>query len=351
MTVRGQMTMRALVERRTSLGTDPYGGVATPYEAEAVNLAGGGLTRETDLVGNADGKKGIVSFWFKINGGDGTDMFVYEGRGVAGTERPKLFRHSDGKLWIFHKDTAGATALGIRTVLSYTASAPWKHFLASWDMAIPGSARLYVTDVSDLDEFTFVDATLDYSGPDFTFDLGANRVNTQRFNGCVADFYYNYTEYLDFDIEANRRRFIGASLRPVDLGLDGSLPTGRPPILYFSGDFATWRLNDGTGGDFTVNGMLSACVDNPPKAGALALSTLPCFVWSQARREVVDGGKSALVEDMRALFPLTADLKEGDEISAVQNRLGAELLSGRFEVETIQRKHTHIEAFLQRVQS
>ena len=343
--------MRALVERRTSLGVDPYGGVAVDYEAVAVNLASGGLTRETNLVGNADGKKGIVSFWFRINGGDGADMFVYEGRRVAFTEQPMIKRFASGKLRLFHRDAAGATVLSLSTVLTYTAGAPWRHLLASWDMAVPGSARLYTTDVNDLDEQTFVDSLLNYDGPDFTFDLGANLVNTQRFNGCLADFYFNYAEYLDFDVVNNRRKFIGANLRPVDLGSDGSLPTGRPPILYFSGDLATWRLNDGTGGDFTVNGALSACADNPPKAGALVLSTLPCFVWSQARREVVDGGKSALVEDMRGLFPLTADLREGDEISAVQDRLGAELLSGRFEVEAIQRKHTHIEAFLQRVQS
>jgi hypothetical protein len=81
-----------------------------------------------------------------------------------------------------------------------------------------------------------------------------------------------------------------------------------------------------------------------------ALASLPCFIWSRARREVTDGGKTALVEDLRAIFPLTADVQERDEIASVKDRLGAELMSGRFRLAAIQRKHRHIEAALERVQ-
>lgn len=90
---------------------------------------------------------------------------------------------------------------------------------------------------------------------------------------------------------------------------------------------------------------------HPVKPVFTTLVTLPCFVWSRQRREVVDGDKNALVEDLRAMFALAADIKEGDEIASVQDRLGVVTLSGRFQVEAIQRKHTHIEAALLRVQS
>lgn len=88
----------------------------------------------------------------------------------------------------------------------------------------------------------------------------------------------------------------------------------------------------------------------PVKPVFTVLATLPCFVYSKARREVVDGDKSAQVEDLRALFPLRADLKEGDEISPIKDRLGVVILSGRFQVEAIQRKHDHVEVSLLRVQ-
>jgi hypothetical protein len=81
-----------------------------------------------------------------------------------------------------------------------------------------------------------------------------------------------------------------------------------------------------------------------------AHATLPCFVWSRQRREAVDGAKTALVEDMRGIFPLAADIAEADEIASVTDRRGVELLSGRVRIDAIQRKHRHLEAALKRVQ-
>lgn len=88
----------------------------------------------------------------------------------------------------------------------------------------------------------------------------------------------------------------------------------------------------------------------PVKPIFTVLATIPCFMYSKTRREVVDGAKSAQVEDLRALFPLNADIKEGDEIAAIKDRLGVIILSGRFQVEAIQRKHKHVEISLLRVQ-
>lgn len=78
--------------------------------------------------------------------------------------------------------------------------------------------------------------------------------------------------------------------------------------------------------------------------------TLRCFVWSTASREVVDGDKTAMVEDTRGLFALGSDIDEGDRISAVTDKLGTVLITGPLEVEgPVQRKHTHLEAALKRV--
>ncbi len=88
---------------------------------------------------------------------------------------------------------------------------------------------------------------------------------------------------------------------------------------------------------------------HPVKPSFTALATLPCFVWSKQRREVVDGIKTAIIEDLRALFPLGADVVAGDEIASIDDRRGNELLAGRFQIETTQRKHDHLEAALERV--
>ena len=80
------------------------------------------------------------------------------------------------------------------------------------------------------------------------------------------------------------------------------------------------------------------------------LATLACFIWSRQRREVVDGDKTAVIEDLRAMFPLGSGIAERDEIARVTNRLGTEIMAGRFRIEAVQRKHRHLEAALERVQ-
>lgn len=79
-------------------------------------------------------------------------------------------------------------------------------------------------------------------------------------------------------------------------------------------------------------------------------NALPCFVWSKTSRDLIDGTKTAMIEDLRAMFPLGADLAEGDEIAEVTLRDGTIIIVGRLKIEgPVQFKHNHIEAALQRI--
>ncbi len=79
-------------------------------------------------------------------------------------------------------------------------------------------------------------------------------------------------------------------------------------------------------------------------------NALACFVYSKTSRELVDGAKTAQIEDLRLMVALGADLAEGDEITAVSDRLGNTIIEGRLKVEgPVQFKHTHREAALQRI--
>lgn len=75
----------------------------------------------------------------------------------------------------------------------------------------------------------------------------------------------------------------------------------------------------------------------------------PCWVWSTQRRVVEGGRKTVMVEDWRALFPIEADVAAGDRITAVKDRLGNTKHVGTFELQTIQPKHRHVEAGLERL--
>jgi hypothetical protein len=76
---------------------------------------------------------------------------------------------------------------------------------------------------------------------------------------------------------------------------------------------------------------------------------LPCFAWTPSARDLVDGSKSAQIEDVRAMFALGADIAEHDQLSAITSRAGAVLFAGRLKVEgPVQFKHNHLEVALVR---
>lgn len=77
---------------------------------------------------------------------------------------------------------------------------------------------------------------------------------------------------------------------------------------------------------------------------------VPCFMWSEQASQQIDGEKSAEIEMFKAQFALAADVRTGDVVASVTNRLGVEIIPGRLAIEgPVQNKHTHREANLRRI--
>ena len=64
-------------------------------------------------------------------------------------------------------------------------------------------------------------------------------------------------------MEANRRKFIDVDGKPVDLGSDGSTPTGTVPLMFFSGPTDDWHINKGSVGGFTETGAFTDAPYSP----------------------------------------------------------------------------------------
>lgn len=217
------------------------------------------LTRGADLTGIADGKAGALSFWVRIDGGDGGTMDI-----VGGTSFFRCLKNTSNQFSVLGFTSAGGGAiLSIRTSGAYTAGATWLHVLASWDLAT-AAAHLYINDVSDLVSTTLTDDTINYTAGEFA--VGAFNTGVLKFNGCIAEAWFN-TAYIDFSVEANRRKFIDADGKPVDLGADGSTPTGGAPLVYLHLDdgeaVANFAVNAGTGEGFTITGTLDTADTSP----------------------------------------------------------------------------------------
>lgn len=78
-----------------------------------------------------------------------------------------------------------------------------------------------------------------------------------------------------------------------------------------------------------------------------------CRIWMKRKREANDVGKIAVVEDMRGIFPPSADVRRHDRLT-ITNRLGAVLFGGPIAVLTDGRRGAsgsspgHVEFMLER---
>jgi hypothetical protein len=225
------------------------------------------MTRGADLTGNADSKSGIISAWVRLDGGNGTDLLILSDAISIGSATPRFtfFRGVANKFYIFGEKLGSVIILQLESTATYQSGSAWIHVLASWNLAVAGSRSLFINDVSDLTEVIFTDDTLKYTAADWI--VGAIGDGSVKMNGCLAELYFAPGQYLDFSVESNRRKFISASLKPLDLGSDGSLPTGTAPLIYHHLDngeaVANFALNRGTGGNFSVTGTLATGSTSP----------------------------------------------------------------------------------------
>jgi len=83
------------------------------------------------------------------------------------------------------------------------------------------------------------------------------------FDGTVSDTWFDGNTYIDFTSSSNREKFFSSSGLPVDLGTDGSTPTGSSPDLFLSGPASSYGTNKGSGGSVTTYGTIADDNDAP----------------------------------------------------------------------------------------
>lgn len=237
--------------------------MAQGFNVRAVTFDGTNdyLTRGADLTGNADSKVGILSVWVKL-GADGSALALYR----EGNGRLTIQRDAGDKYSFELQTTVGVVTFEMYSSSSWTISDGWHHILASWDLAT-ASRYLYINDTDDIGSVpTNNNNNIDYTQTGHV--IGAlTSPFSNKFNGDMAQFYFNNATSLDLSVEANRRKFISADGKPVDVGVDGSLPTGTAPRIYLdlaSGDaVSTFATNKGTGGGMTLTGTLAEASTSP----------------------------------------------------------------------------------------
>ncbi len=233
-----------------------------PFPVNAVHFDGtnDNLTRGAGLTGAADGEDLLLSIWVNMTGQDDETHHI-----ISNVNNNFIFtRLLDNKFQFSVRSPAPATIWDVSTdtLYSTTDNPGWHHILIAAQLDGTPVGQVYVDDV----EAAVTEATAPTNGDiDFTTTnhaIGGTVAGGFRLEGDLAEVYLT-NEYLDISSEANRRLFIDSNQFPVDLGSDGSTPTGTAALLFFSGATATWHTNDGTGGGYTETGALTDASTSP----------------------------------------------------------------------------------------
>lgn len=243
-----------------SSGSIGLGGGGGPYTANAVHFDGTNdwLTRGAGLTGQADAKTLTISFWFRMIGNDGIGGQLFKPSPAGAL---KVERSATNQIEFVVVDDTSSTAWSFTTNATFLVASGWTHFLLSIDT--DGTHKLYLNDVVATfasESFPGAGTTLDQTMTDWA--IAASVAGGEKHNVDMADFYYT-NEAFDLTVQANRRKFIDGSGKPVDLGSDGSTPSGTAALLFMSGDTVDWHTNKGTGGGFTENGALTDAASSP----------------------------------------------------------------------------------------
>jgi len=211
----------------------------------------------------ANSKVGVFSIWTNTSSLDGNGQYIdSDGQNFR-------VNHDMAGIQFFAKNPSSVTKLlvtlddaavgggGVTT----DSTGVWLHILFGWNLGTGDKVMVLngVDVTADCFISTFNNDVLDWSEA-INWYVGIRSAGGLGFNGCVSDFYLNVAEYIDFTNADNIALFIDSNGKPVDLGADGSTPTGTQPAIYFKGGAVP---NLGYAGSFTETGATESCASSP----------------------------------------------------------------------------------------
>lgn len=242
----------------------------TGYFANAVTYDGSTtfLSRNSALSGIANGKTGTFDCWVNIASVPAAGGDIFAIRTAANVTVFTIQILPNGKFQILGSNSGLTQILSASTVNSYSSSSGNLNLQISWNLAT-ATVNLYVNGVPDVAVTMATNDTLDYNEPNvFIGCTGTVASPSKLWNGSMAEVFLS-TSFIDITSALNRALF-ATSGYPTYLGLTGQIPTGTSPVVYMNGSNATIGTNNGTGGNFTVNGtFLAATSPSTPPIGTL----------------------------------------------------------------------------------
>lgn len=244
------------------------GAAPAPYLIGAVHFDGANSSLHNASLASVDGAELCFSFWARVTNTNVKNVFV---------SNPDIYNtYADfNSTGLMDVSMAGPTtklfAESTGNVTNFASA--YRHFIGAvkTDLAAGNKImKLYVDDVN-VSFINPVDA-------DIAFNIATNALpfyigDATGGDGATMDlsefwFAPNQSIMVNGDIPvATRRKFRTLDGKPVDLGANGSIPTGTAPAIFFhradGADASTFANNLGTGGSFTLTGTMVSASGGP----------------------------------------------------------------------------------------
>lgn len=238
------------------------------------------LTRGADLTTSADSGLATGSFWIRRAGGNGTLQVIYCAIDSAGSCRYQIDLNTSNQIHVKGNSSGGGTLRLDVTSGTTITDTNWHHVMYSFDLTSADKRHLYIdgADASPTWGTYSTGNAIEFTRSEHS--IGAFTNGNSKLNGDLADFYLDIGAYKDLARAPQRELFYSASGNAVNMGTDGSRPSGSAPEVFLSDvTLSTWPTNKGTGGGFTVTGALETAQSSPGRACS---NTFICKIAAQA---------------------------------------------------------------------
>jgi hypothetical protein len=227
------------------------------------------------MTGNTDSKTFTFSVWFyPVKGTSNTQHFAWSSGGYT-------FHVTDvnngGQIHIdgIGNDAGWPPAFYANVNVgggsgSFLSTDSWNHLLISIDLTNTSTRHIFINDVDRTSNTDWFDGSGWYRNVAVDFTKSAHYIGSSgtsgKMHGRLSNVFLDYT-YRDLSVTNNRRLFITEDGKPAD----GQASLN--PIMYMPlDDPEDIGYNAGTGGDFTVNGVMARSGRGPNQYNAAASS-------------------------------------------------------------------------------
>ncbi len=243
---------------------DAFGGgaLAVTQQAEAIDFDGtNDFLSRGDMTGNTEGNTFTFSVWVWRDSATQGMIYCTNGSGSATSERATASVSSSGQFQMAVYNSAGNQRLNFSTAAGSVPIGTWTSILVSINLGSTSDRYVYINDVSVTPTWnTYTNDTLDFAGG--SHYIARYVTSSIFFDGRLSNVFLDYT-YRDLSNVTNRRLFVTADLKPA------AGQAALNPIMYLPmSDPTAPGLNQGTGGDFTLTGVVARSGRGPNQYNA-----------------------------------------------------------------------------------